>query len=124
MSDTRMGDQLPDRPLTCGCGRAYWPEAGGGGRCFVCRVARPGPGDDLNNEPPSGLFGDELGESWPAWQRARYAQLLDALDGVPLSADELRSLRWLAGWEAHTVENVCSVIRKARTVGPIEGVDR
>jgi hypothetical protein len=41
--------------------------------------------------------------------------LLDALSGVPISDAERRSLVWLAGFEAHTVENVAAVIRRARS---------
>jgi hypothetical protein len=39
---------------------------------------------------------------------------LDALDGVPLSDGERASLTWLAGFEAHTVENMAAVITRAR----------
>ena len=54
MSDTRIGDQLPDRPSSCdGCERYYWPYPwDDGGLCGVCRLAE-GPGDgDLDDEPP------------------------------------------------------------------------
>jgi hypothetical protein len=37
-----------------------------------------------------------------------------ALDGVALSSDERASLTWLAGFEAHTVENIAEVITHAR----------
>ena len=50
----------------------------------------------------------------PPWQAARLAVLLDALDGVALSDAERRSLVWLAGFEAHTVENIAEVIISAR----------
>jgi hypothetical protein len=52
----------------------------------------------------------------PPWQIARLAVLLDALDGVPISDTERRSLLWLAGFEVHTVENMAAVIRRARGV--------
>jgi hypothetical protein len=39
---------------------------------------------------------------------------LDALDDVPLSDGERASLTWLAGFEAHTVENIAAVITRAR----------
>jgi hypothetical protein len=38
--------------------------------------------------------------------------LLDALDGVALSDGERASLAWLAGFEAHTVENLTAVISR------------
>lgn len=50
------------------------------------------------------------------WQSDQLAVLLDALDGVPISSEERRSLLWLAGWEKHTVENIAAVIRRAREV--------
>ena len=53
-------------------------------------------------------------EGLPAWQAARLEVLLDALDGIPISDAERRSLTWLCGFEADTVENVAAVIRRAR----------
>ena len=50
----------------------------------------------------------------PSLQSARLTVLLDALDGVALSDTERASLAWLAGFEAHTVENVAAVITRAR----------
>jgi hypothetical protein len=50
----------------------------------------------------------------PPWHAARLTVLLDALGGVPISDAEHRSLVWLAGFEAHTVENVAAVITRAR----------
>ncbi len=50
----------------------------------------------------------------PPWQAARLTVLLDALGGVPISDAEHRSLVWLAGFEAHTVENIAAVITRAR----------
>jgi hypothetical protein len=50
----------------------------------------------------------------PPWHAARLTVLLDALDGVALSDAERASLAWLAGFEAHTVENVAAVITRAR----------
>jgi hypothetical protein len=47
-------------------------------------------------------------------QANKLAVLLDALDGVPLSDGERASLTWLAGFEAHTVENIAAVITRAR----------
>ncbi|MGH3896914.1 MAG: hypothetical protein ACRDTA_01420 [Pseudonocardiaceae bacterium] len=49
----------------------------------------------------------------PPWQAARLTVLLDALGGVPISEAERRSLVWLAGFEAHTVENIAAVITRA-----------
>jgi hypothetical protein len=50
----------------------------------------------------------------PPWQAAWLAVLLDALGSVPISDAERRSLVWLAGFEAHTVENIAEVITRAR----------
>ncbi|MGH3810988.1 MAG: hypothetical protein ACRDUV_00840 [Pseudonocardiaceae bacterium] len=46
------------------------------------------------------------------------AVLLDALDGVPITDAERRSLAWLSGWEKHTVENLAALIVRARQAGP------
>jgi hypothetical protein len=48
------------------------------------------------------------------WQTDRLATLLDALDGVPISDVEHRSLTWLCGFEADTVERFAAVITRAR----------
>ena len=53
-------------------------------------------------------------ERLPQWQADRLATLLDALDGVPVSDAERRTLTWLCGFEAHTVEHLAAVIRRAR----------
>ena len=53
-------------------------------------------------------------EPLPPWEAARLAVLLDALDGIPISDAERRSLAWLCGFEADTVENLAAVIRRAR----------
>jgi len=50
----------------------------------------------------------------PQWQADRLATLLDALGGVPISEAERRSLAWLCGFEAATVDNIAAVIRRAR----------
>ena len=53
-------------------------------------------------------------EPVPPWEAARLAVLLDALDGVPISDAERRSLAWLCGFEADTVENLAAVIRRTK----------
>jgi hypothetical protein len=50
----------------------------------------------------------------PKWQLARLAILLDALNGVPLSYPETMSLALLAREEVVTIENLATVIRRAR----------
>jgi len=50
----------------------------------------------------------------PGWQATRLATLLDALDGVPVFDAERRTLAWVCGFEAHTVEHLAAVIRRAR----------
>jgi hypothetical protein len=54
------------------------------------------------------------GPTLPPWQSDRLATLLDALDGIPVSDAERRSLAWLCGFEADTVEHLAAVIRRAR----------
>jgi hypothetical protein len=58
-----------------------------------------------NNAPPTAL---------PQWQADRLAVLLDALDGMPISDAERRTLTWLAGFERHTVGNVAALITRVR----------
>lgn len=41
-------------------------------------------------------------------------QLLDAIGGAELTDSETRILKWLAGWDQHTVDNMAAIIRKAR----------
>jgi hypothetical protein len=53
----------------------------------------------------------------PPWQAARLTVLLDTLSGVPIYDAERRSLVWLAGFEAHSVENIAEVIIRARRTG-------
>lgn len=47
----------------------------------------------------------------------RAVQLRQALRGVDLDDRDERLIRWLAGWEAETVERVVSLIDRARRAG-------
>lgn len=47
-------------------------------------------------------------------QDEREALLRKALRGVEVSEREARTLRWIAGWEAETVERIAGLIEKAR----------
>jgi hypothetical protein len=47
-------------------------------------------------------------------QAAKLGMLLNALDGVAISDAERASLKWLSGFEAHTVSNISAVISRAR----------
>ena len=51
----------------------------------------------------------------PRWQGTRLATLLDALGGIPVTDPERASLAWVCGFEAHTVEHLAAVIRRARS---------
>jgi len=55
-------------------------------------------------------------EPLPPWQASRLATLLDALDGVPISDVERRTLTWLCGFETHTVQHLVAVLDRARSV--------
>ena len=59
---------------------------------------------------------DRPAETLPPWQAARLAALLDALDGVPISDAERRTLTWLCGFETHTVQHLVAVLDRARAV--------
>ena len=43
----------------------------------------------------------------------RIADLNEIFGEVELTVDEERTLKWLAGWDEYTIENVLSAIRKA-----------
>ena len=43
--------------------------------------------------------------------------LLQAVDGIPLTDQELRILKWLSGLDGYTVEPICSIIKKCRREG-------
>lgn len=46
----------------------------------------------------------------PPWTAASLAMLLDALDGMALSASERASLAWLTKFGTHTVKNIQSTV--------------
>ena len=50
----------------------------------------------------------------PPRTAASLAMLLDALDGVALSAGERASLAWLAEFGIHAVKNIATVITRVR----------
>lgn len=41
-------------------------------------------------------------------------KLKDAIRGLELTDNELRTLEWLSDWERQTIENVASIISKAK----------
>lgn len=45
----------------------------------------------------------------------RIAALNEIFGEVELTAAEMRTLIWLAGWDEYTIENILSAIRKAMT---------
>ena len=51
------------------------------------------------------------------------AQLMAATKGMNLSAEEQRTLKWIAGWDKYTVDNVASIIAKARESGRASAAD-
>ena len=55
-------------------------------------------------------------ERLPQWQAARLDKLLDALDDVPISDAQRRTLAWLCGFEAHTVDHLAAVIEQAQAM--------
>ncbi len=44
--------------------------------------------------------------------------LLQAVDGIMLTDQELRILEWLSGLDGYTVEPICSIIKKCREEVP------
>lgn len=49
-------------------------------------------------------------------EQRHLALLLDALDGVELTATERRTLEWIAGRDDETVDNVTAMITRARLI--------
>jgi hypothetical protein len=49
-------------------------------------------------------------------EQRHLALLLDALDGVELTATERRTLEWIAGRDDETVNNVTAMITRARLI--------
>ena len=43
--------------------------------------------------------------------------ILDAVKDLNLTKDEIRTLRWISGWEVETVCNICAIIKKAKDYG-------
>lgn len=39
---------------------------------------------------------------------------LETIKDIELTEEELKSFEWLLGWEKSTVENICSIIEKAK----------
>lgn len=48
------------------------------------------------------------------WEKKHYDQLRSAVGEAELTEREERFLRWLAGNDAYTVENFCSLAAKIR----------
>jgi hypothetical protein len=49
-------------------------------------------------------------------EQRHLALMLDALDGLELTAAERRTLEWLAGRDDETVNNVAAMITRARLI--------
>ena len=41
---------------------------------------------------------------------------LETIKDIELTEEELKSFEWLLTWEASTVENICSIIEKAKQI--------
>lgn len=52
------------------------------------------------------------------------ARMERATSGLDLTGAEEQSLKWLCGWEPSTVENIASVIEKARESAPAGDMTR
>lgn len=48
------------------------------------------------------------------YERDALERLQAATHGIDLTAGEERTLKWIAGWEASTVDNVAHIIEKAK----------
>lgn len=40
--------------------------------------------------------------------------LLEALEGIDLTDDEQKIIKWLAGWDLYTVANIVTIVEKCR----------
>lgn len=43
--------------------------------------------------------------------------ILDTVKDLPLTEEETKTLKWLARWDAETVKNICTIIKKAKKSG-------
>ncbi len=43
--------------------------------------------------------------------------ILNTVKDLNLTKDEVRTLRWISGWEFDAVCNICSIIKKAKEYG-------
>ena len=41
---------------------------------------------------------------------------LETIKDIELTEEELKSFEWLLTWESSTVENICSIIEKAKKI--------
>lgn len=48
------------------------------------------------------------------YDKASFSRLKTAVIGLGLTELEERTLKWIAGWDKSTVDNVVSIIMKAR----------
>ena len=58
----------------------------------------------------------DVNEHYYRSEARRIALLNEVFGNVELTAAEMRTLIWLAGWDEGTVENVLAAIRKAMAV--------
>ena len=41
-------------------------------------------------------------------------KLKNTLEGIELTEGEKKTIEWLASWETETIDNICSIIEKAK----------
>lgn len=51
------------------------------------------------------------------YDAAFFEKLQEAVGDAELTESETDTLRWIAGWDKRTVENIASIIRKAKSGG-------
>lgn len=46
-------------------------------------------------------------------EERNFDYIMQSIGNTELTADEIKSLRWLANWEAATVKNIISAVQKS-----------
>lgn len=58
------------------------------------------------------MFTDKLQDA-PQWQRERFDEVMERLEGINLTDDEKGTMLWICGFEQESIDNVMAVIGKS-----------
>lgn len=57
---------------------------------------------------------DKAMKYWEQLETISEKKIMKALNGIELTAEETRTIKWIAGWDDHTIDNIISIIQKAK----------